>query len=147
MCNERSLRSLFPEFIWSKEGDMFLNAIKEDRLRLQEQMRLRCVCEIKILPLLCGGGIICDKAFFVVIFNDTLEESQKSALLGHELGHTFHLLIKNGTVVDLESERATNKDLYERVEEFCDEFSQRWLETNGQSLVQIFIQHSSSPFF
>lgn len=129
-----SLKQQFPQLVFAKDADKWLQSYK--RKELLEQLESRRITEVKTESLLSSGGMkIGEDGNFIVLLNDLETPEENAESLGHEMGHTFHQDITKNPPID-----SLIPDLAELTEDFCRAFSKLWLNENDKRKIVIYCQ-------
>lgn len=127
----QTFKDLFPEFAWVAGADDFHEELQSKRPTLIEQLRQRKIARTEVKPLLFPGGCRVEKERFIIVFDDQSTLQEKFKTLGHEIGHTFHYDLTSTKLILLCPEARISEKVFDRVEEFCKIFAERWLKLNS----------------
>lgn len=124
-----SLAELFPALPFAASADKWLDD-HVSGITIREQLLSRSVRAIEFIPIIstAGVGFLEGNKEFIFYFNDYASPEWLPHALGHEIGHTFHYdLTKHPLHRTIPEMGKMDSWLYDEVEQFCDEFSNRWL--------------------
>lgn len=138
-----NLASSFPRLPFAKDADLFLEHTKMSRVDVCTQLREREIGHVEIKPLISAGGIRLDgEGRFIISLNTECPLLEKAETLGHEIAHTFKYDLNVSPPKSCYDPAHITDEMYCLIEDFCDEFSKRWLQVNDRGDILLRIENT-----